>query len=830
VRVVAGIPAIGLLAGSGVGLLFHRPPVWIGLPLLIVLAFAAIWAERRAPAQVFVSLICTGFFAGGAMLSADAWHEAWRPTLRIAFERLARQERTLTLPPTHGVEDEDGAFVTVSGVLRADAAQSSAGVTLAIDVDSIETRSSAAAAVSGGVQATVVGALAANFAGNWRGGRRVRLPIQLRRPSRYLDPGVPDFERALARRGTTLVGTVKSGALVEVVARGNFIDESAARIRAVCRRSILTAVGRWDERSAAIVAAIVIGDRAGLDDELQRRLQEAGTYHVIAISGGNIAVLAGLLLATFRVAGMLGRGAMLAAIGVLVAYERIVGGGASVDRATCMAVVYFAARALDQRSPPLNVLALATASLVVARPLSVVDPAFALTVGATLSILLTIPLVQSMNLPRGIGWLFGLLASSVATEVALLPIGALFFSRVTFAGLGLNFAAIPLMAVVQLAGMALVPIALVSTAAASAVGYIAHLAASGLIRSADLAQLVPVLTFRVAPPSAWSLTLYYLAVIGVCLCRRRTRWRRIGSITAVLAALWIIAEPWAFAERRGDGLLHATFLDVGQGDSVFLRFPHGTTLLVDAGGLAARSSFDIGDRVVAPVLRTAGTARLDFMALTHGDPDHIGGASAILREFRAKEVWEGIPVPPFEPLQLLREQALCIGSTWSNLKAGDRFQIDGVEVLVIHPDLPDWERQRVRNDDSLVFDLRWGDVSVLLTGDIGRSVERARLSNIAPAPMRIVKIPHHGSLTSSSIEFVRALAPTIAVVSAGRGNHFGHPVLEVLQRYEEVGAQIFRTDRDGAVTVSTDGKSLRVESFTGRVYSYEPQSAQRTQR
>ena len=178
---------------------------------------------------------------------------------------------------------------------------------------------------------------------------------------------------------------------------------------------------------------------------------------------------------------MLGRGAMLAAIGVLVADQRIVGGGASVDRATCMAVVYFAARALDQRSPPLNVLALATACLVAARPLSVVDPAFALTVGATLSILLTIPLVQSMNLPRGIGWLFGLLASSVATEVALLPVGALFFSRVTFAGLGLNFAAIPLMAVVQLAGMALVPVALASTAAASAIGYIAHLAASGLI-------------------------------------------------------------------------------------------------------------------------------------------------------------------------------------------------------------------------------------------------------------------------------------------------------------------------------------------------------------
>jgi competence protein ComEC len=820
VRVVASVPAIGLIAGSAVGLLFHGPPAWLGLPLLILLAFAAIWAERRASVPVIVSLVCTGFFTGGAMLSADAWHEAWRPTLRLAFEELARQERSLSPAPIGRAEDEDGAFAIVSGVLKADATQGAAGVMLAVDVDSIETRTGTAEVVSGGVQATVVGALAANAADNWHAGRRVRMPIQLRRPSRYLDPGVPDFEQALARRGTTLVGTVKSGALVEVVARGNFIDESAARVRAVCRRSIQAAVGQWDERSAAIVAAIVIGDRAGLDEELQRRLQEAGTYHVIAISGGNIAVLAGLLLAAFRVVGMLGRVAMLAAIGVLVAYDRIVGGGASVDRATCMAVVYFAARALDQRSPPLNVLALATACLVAARPLSVVDPAFALTVGATLSILLTVPLVQSLRLPPSFGWLLGLLVSSVATEIALLPIGALFFSRVTFAGLGLNFAAIPLMAVAQLAGMALVPVALVSTAVASAIGCVAHLAASGLMRTADLAQLVPVLTFRVAPPSAWSLTLYYLAVISGCLCRRRTRWRRTVGMTAVLAAVWIVAEPWAFVERRGDGRLHATFLDVGQGDSVFLRFPHGTTLLVDAGGLPARSTFDIGDRVVAPVLRMAGTARLDFIALTHGDPDHIGGAPAILREFRAKEVWEGIPVPPFEPLQLLREQARSIGSNWSNLRAGDRFQIDGVDVLVIHPGLPDWERQRVRNDDSLVLDLRWGDVSLLLTGDIGRSVERERLSNIAPAPMRIVKVPHHGSLTSSSIEFVRALAPTVAVVSAGRGNHFGHPVPEVLQRYDEVGAQIFRTDRDGAVTVDTDGRSIEVFTYSGRRRSF----------
>jgi competence protein ComEC len=138
-----------------------------------------------------------------------------------------------------------------------------------------------------------------------------------------------------------------------------------------------------------------------------------------------------------------------------------------------------------------------------------------------------------------------------------------------------------------------------------------------------------------------------------------------------------------------------------------------------------------------------------------------------------------------------------------------------VEIDVRHPPPADWERQRVRNDDSIVLELRWRDVSVLLTGDIGRSVERSLV--LAPLRrLRIVKVAHHGSLTSSAADFVSALAPQIAVVSAGRANHFGHPAAEVLQRYRDAGAEIFRTDRDGAVMVDTDGHSVHVHTFTDR--------------
>ena len=165
-------------------------------------------------------------------------------------------------------------------------------------------------------------------------------------------------------------------------------------------------------------------------------------------------------------------------------------------------------------------------------------------------------------------------------------------------------------------------------------------------------------------------------------------------------------------------------------------------MLVDAGGLSTSASFDIGDRVVAPVIRDAGFRRIDYLALTHGDPDHVGGATAILREFRPRELWEGIPVPRSETLTALGLATRKMGSRAANVYAGDRLRADGVEIVAWHPSPPEWERQKVRNDDSLVLELRWGDVSVVLTGDIGRAVE-GQLA-IPPAKLRVLKVPHHG--------------------------------------------------------------------------------------
>jgi competence protein ComEC len=790
----------------------------------------------RAGRAVFLgSAVAAAFAAGAALLASSAWDRAWRPSLRVAFEAIARTERTAAAMHGRRLPIDDVVTVDLVGVLRQDAAPGAAGTSLSLDVSSIAGGGNPAnaegrhQAVDGGVILTVAGGLSAGRLREWRRGRRIATTATLRRPSRYLDPGVPDHERALARRGTTLVGAVKSGALVAVVARGSPAAEAAASVRAFARNAIAGSVGRWSARSAAIVTAIVIGDRTGLDDEVQRRLQEAGTYHVIAISGGNIAILAALLLTAFRVAGLLGRGAMVCAVIVMAAYGYVVDGGASVDRATLMAMVYFSGRAFDLRGPPLNTLALVAGILVLVDPLAISDPAFLLTFGATAAILLVMPLISIRQAPGLFAPLVMILAATAAAEAALMPVAATLFSRVTFAGLLLNFLALPLMAVAQVAGMAVLPLFAASQAAASIAGFVAHVGAEGLVRSADLVEWAPAVAWRVASPPAAAVVIYYVGLIAAWSAWRwrvqfgltgsrlpvRAIGRILGAATAA-AALWILIGPPGALLAAGDGLLHVTFIDVGQGDAALVRFPMGSSFVVDAGGLGGPSSFDIGDRIVGPVMRQAGVRRLGTLVLTHGDADHIGGAAALLRDFRPWDIWDGVPVPPFEPLRALRDDARERRIRWSTVQAGDIAMVDGVTIAIRHPGLPDWERQAVRNDDSVVVELVWGEVSIVLTGDIGREVEQAILPRFAPSALRVVKVPHHGSLSSSGPAFVQALAPRVAVVSAGRSNTFGHPAPAVLRRYQDAGASVFRTDLDGAVTVDTDGTGLDVHTFMGR--------------
>jgi competence protein ComEC len=178
-------------------------------------------------------------------------------------------------------------------------------------------------------------------------------------------------------------------------------------------------------------------------------------------------------------------------------------------------------------------------------------------------------------------------------------------------------------------------------------------------------------------------------------------------------------------------------------------------------------------------------------------------------------LWQGVPVPGHAVFDALRQQAASWGGHLDERVAPTEMRIGGVRLRILHPPPPDWERRQVRNDDSVVLELLYHDVAVLLPGDISSTIERQILPQLAPARTRLLKVAHHGSRTSTSPELLAAWPPDVAVISAGRGNTFGHPAPDVVQRLEASGAAIYRTDQDGQVTIETDGQAVSVRTFVG---------------
>ena len=339
----------------------------------------AAWHGAGWLGALVVLLAALAFLGGGVAVTLSARHAARSPSICTALGRGPPAERPCgRVPPDP---------VVLEGTLTADAALLPKNVALELDAARAWIGGHPVEA-DGGVQVRVLGGLAAAAVQDWCAGRRVRLTASLREPGVFRDPGVPDARETLARKGTALIGTVKSAALVEVVARGDWVSEQAARVRQLTRRAVKAYVARWSDRSASIVVAILIGDRAGLEPEVQLRLQQAGTYHVIAISGGNIAILTGVLLVGVRALRLGQRWGSLLAILVLLSYAVIVGGGASVVRATVMAALYFAGRLVDQRGSGLNGVAVAAAGILTVTPYALFDASFLLTFGATIGIIL----------------------------------------------------------------------------------------------------------------------------------------------------------------------------------------------------------------------------------------------------------------------------------------------------------------------------------------------------------------------------------------------------------------------------------------------------------
>jgi competence protein ComEC len=573
---------------------------------------------------------------------------------------------------------------------------------------------------------------------------------------------------------------------------GTPVREAAAELRKQVRRTLERHVLPGTERG--LVLAMVTGDRSQIDEATAEAFRASGTYHVLALSGAQVALVAGLLVAALRFLLVRPWLQAVATAGAVAFYAVLVGGDMPVVRAALMASAVLAGRALELDADAANVLGLAGLLLLVDRPSAVGDVGFQLSFGATLGIL-----VLTGALTRGVPRLplraeVGV-AASIAAQLTLAPIQAASFHRLSPAAVVLNMAAVPLSSAVLVSGGAAVLASPLGNAPADLAGDVAWCAAHALRVSGDLGSLGPWLDRRIAGPS---VGLVFLHAAGLVLLARH---RRLPGVAALVAGPLVLA----FAPTRpdADGRLHLTVVDVGQGDGLLLRSPFGRVLLVDAGG-SRDPRFDPGERRMAPELWARRVRRVDALVVTHAHPDHVGGAAFLMRAFRVDEVWDG-PAPLADPAwRAVQERLDAGGAARRTLAAGMSLDWDGISLRVLGPERPERPPLRVRNEDSIVLEVRFGAAVFLLTGDVTADAEDALVLPRAA----VLKVPHHGSRTSSRARLVAAVRPRLALVSAGAHNPFGHPHPETLARYAAAGALVLRTDRDGTLRVATDGERV----------------------
>jgi competence protein ComEC len=767
-------------------------------------------------------------FVAAAILSAAAADGAFA------------RDRALNAPLAVWLDDHapDGRLdepVRVVGTIAEDASVAAEDVRLVIDVDRIEC-DGRPYALRGRLQAGVAGSISRARAATWTAGRSIDTRVALRTLDVWRDPGSPSERWQRLHRAFDVSGSIKSGALVTVRA-GPWWREAEAAARAYVRDASERFVKPRDPQSAAIVTAILIGDRAGLDVSVQRRLQAAGTYHVIAISGGNVALLTALCFVLTRVLVRSARAPAIVTIVVVLGYSAILGDDPSIQRAVAAATLYFALSLAGLVPDAVDLLAVVAMVIVIVDPLVAVDVGAWLSFGATLGIIIGARRIGGHLRPawandaRGLRAVAArtltagttLVAATLSAEIALLPISAGVFSRVSVAGLALNFVAIPAMSIVEVAGFVMVGCARWWPWGATVSATIVDVASRAIVRSTRLLDVMPWLSWRVPPVDIGWAVLYYAA--WACLVwMARPRHRAVGLVVASASAIVISSAPITSGGPL-PGEARLTMLDVGQGDGLVLQAPSGQTLLIDSGGLGA--AFDIGGRIVTPALWALGVRRLDWLLFTHPDADHIGGALSVATDERPREIWEGVPVPKNAERGQLEAAARSRGVAWRELQAGDRLVLGALVIDVLHPPRPDWERQKSRNDDSVVLRVQLGDVAILLTGDAGVEFESQFVPDPPLPALRLLKVGHHGSRSSSSASFIDTLRPQAALISVGRSNLFGHPAPDVLARFNAQGTKVFRTDRDGAISVTTDGRSVRFETWTGATWTLTSQQVSR---
>lgn len=626
-------------------------------------------------------------------------------------------------------------------------------------------------------------------------GQRWRLSARLRRPHGNANPGGFDFEGWMLERGLRAVGYVRADAPAAlIVARVNRPAYLLERAREAVRAKLLRALN--GRPYAGVIVALAVGDQRAIPPSQWWVFTRTGVNHLMSISGLHITMVASLayllVLRLWRRSEILtlrlpaARAAAAAGLAAALAYAALSGLAVPAQRTVFMLAIVAVALWLGWLTRPLAVLAAAAALVIVLDPMAVMSAGFWLSFGAVAVIMLA----GGGRIGR-FSWLGAWARTQWAVTLALVPLLLAIFQQVSLVSPIANAVAIPLVSLV------VVPLTLL--AAVLPLDWLAHAAHAvmalcmGLLETLDR---VPDAAWQQHSPPSWAVPLAMLGALWMLLPRGfPARWVGAGLMLPLFLS---------FPPRPSPGDLWLTVLDVGQGLAVVVR-THRHALLYDTGP-AFSDQVSAGERIVVPYLRASGVRRLDGVIVSHDDLDHGGGALAVLQAMPVQ--WLSSPLSEVHPIsEAAAHRRRC--------SAGERWEWDGVAFEMLHPDAESYNDFGLKdNDRSCVLRIVSPHGAVLLPADIERRSEIGLLRNSSGGLSADVLIaPHHGSRTSSTPEFVRAVAPRLVVFSVGYRNRFGHPHPAVIRRYREQGSELVRTDLAGAVLVRMSSSGIETSGW-----------------
>ncbi len=687
-------------------------------------------------------------------------------------------------------------------------------------------------------------------------GDRVRIKrVRLKRPRNLKNPGGFDYARYLRFSGIQATGGIAKADQVDVL--GFEPPPFYATFPERVRRAMLRQIDRnLQGETAALVKSLALGERRFLSEETYETFKATGLAHILAVSGLHLGIIAAAAFwvgyrISFKIlwrwyphfahAGHARKWAALLSLLCVLFYAMIVGWKISAIRAGLMVFFYLAAILLDRDNSLFQAFLLAAFVILICNPVAVATAGFQLSFSAVLFILLALKFADSMEVDPvdrmgERSWFYrffyGTALISLAAYLGTLPILIFHFHQISLIGFLANLIAVPFTLFVLPPLMAALAVGLVWQWGGDLLLFILSYPLSLLLLFCKVLASFPYASaFVPTPPKAW-LLVYYFLVLGVPYffyekhrlaikgsdTKEKFQQRCLAVGLALSLSMAIVWLAWPRFPDWKPRLLTIAVLDVGQGESIFLEFPNRQTLLVDGGGFY-ENSLDVGKAVLAPFLWNRGIRKLDYILATHSDQDHVSGLESLVRFFPIGNYLdlEGRSRDPriFE----LGEDARRRGISRVIAKAGESLEFGEVLVTVLHPDVEFMNRRfgkrkkskyKTGNNRSVVLRIDYKKFSMLLTADVEREAEEYLLKRGAALDVDVLKVPHHGSRFSSTAGFIAATSPAAAVFSAGYLNGFGHPHRQAVEKYRGAGAQIWRTDRDGAVFIETDGEEYEI--------------------